>query len=57
MNMQFHHQQFNYEQFHILKHITKTRARILTNKLTIITIQSKHLCKELEKRLQLRDYD
>jgi len=57
MNMQFHHQHYNYEQFHILTHITNTRARISTTKLTIITYPIKHLCKELEERLPLRDYE
>jgi len=32
-----HHQQLNYHQIHLLKHITKTRARISTIKFTIIT--------------------
>ena len=57
MNMQIHHQQFNYQQIIIPKHITKTRARILTSKFIIITYSNKRLCIELGKKLQLRYYE
>jgi len=51
MNMQFHQQEFNYHQIHIPKHIIITRARISTTKFKIITYSNKHLCIELEKKL------
>jgi len=57
MNMQIHHQSFNYQQINIPKHITKTRARISTSKFIIITYSNKHLCIELGKKLQLKDYE
>jgi len=56
MNMHIHHQQFNYQQINIPKHIIKTKARISRSKFIIITYSNKHLCIELGKKLQLRDY-